>query len=354
MTQPPDDADRVQALEKENRRLQKQLTRANRNLDRFHRSREHAEALLGNIIAELKTSQTTLELRSQELEQALSELQTMQSRLIMSEKMSALGELVAGVAHEINNPVSFIYGNVNHARGYMADLLTILKTYRTAYPQPVAAIQDCLEDIDLEFVSDDFPKVMDSMQTGAERIKEIVLSLKTFSHMDQTECKVIDLHTGLDSTLVILASRLKGNPPRPTIMVNQQYGSLPPIHCYAGQINQVFMNILSNAIDALEASATPAPMITIVTAYEDEQAVITIRDNGPGMPAAVQEKVFNPFFTTKEVGQGTGMGMSISYQIIVDKHQGQLTCESGPDQGTEFTIRLPYQASSTNVRPREA
>ncbi|MEM9087625.1 MAG: hypothetical protein AAGC93_02665 [Cyanobacteria bacterium P01_F01_bin.53] len=230
---------RLKALEKENKGLKKKLARNERNLDQLCRSRQQAESLLSKTIQDLQTSKTTLRQRSKELEQALADVQSMQSRLLMSEKMSALGVLVAGVAHEINNPVSFIYGNIEHTKRYIEDLLTLVSVYQSCYPEPLPAVQDCIEEIDLDFLTEDLPKTMQSMRMGAERIKQIVLSLRTFSRMDEAEYKTVDLHEGLDSTLVILEHRIKENAKHPGIRINRQYGDLPLLACYAGQINQV-------------------------------------------------------------------------------------------------------------------
>lgn len=332
---------RLKTLEIENDRLQRKLSLNERNLERWHRSRQQAESLLSKTIHELQTSKTTLRHRSQELEKALEDLQAMQSRLLMAERMSSLGVLVAGVAHEINNPVSFIYGNVEHTEQYIEDLFTLISVYQRCYPNPLPAVQSCTQEIELEFLLEDLPKAMQSMRLGAERIRQIVLSLRTFSRMDEAEYKTVDLHDGLDSTLIILAHRLKQKDKSSAIKVTKNYGNLPPVACYAGQINQVFMNILVNAIDALEESPATDGEITISTACQEKQAIITIADNGPGMDEATREKIFNPFFTTKPVGKGTGMGMAISYQIVVDKHHGQLLLKSSQEKGTEFTVCLP-------------
>jgi signal transduction histidine kinase len=281
--------------------------------------------------------------RAEALEQTLQELQHTQSQLIQSEKMSSLGQLVAGVAHEINNPVSFIYGNISHASGYTTDLIELVKLYR----QSVSAedIQEKEEEIDLDFLVEDLPKLLTSMTVGADRIREIVASLKVFSRMDEPDCKAVDLHAGIDSTLMILKHRLKAVPGRKAITIITNYADLPLIECFAGQLNQVFMNLLSNAIDALEdlceRDSSFSPQIEIVTEMIDSMVRIRIHDNGSGIPEAIQSKLFDPFFTTKPVGKGTGLGLSISHQIVTERHKGRLECISNPTHGTEFIITIP-------------
>ncbi|MBD2328532.1 ATP-binding protein [Alkalinema sp. FACHB-956] len=351
-------AQRIQELEKANRILQKKLDRAQQGRLQVEESRRRAEAVLSTTIKELRESQNMLEERSQALEQALHDLQGMQTRMLMTEKMSALGVLVAGVAHEINNPVSFIYGNLDYANQYAQDLLRLVDLYQKHYPDPKSEIQDLIESIDLEFMKSDVPNVMNSMKMGAERIKEIVLSLRTFSRMDESEVKAVNLHEGLDSTLTILEHRLKPQPHRPRIEVMRQYGEIPEIECYAGQLNQVFMNIISNAIDALEEyfveiknspSHCPSPPLILTIKTElleaNQQVQICFQDNGPGIPPEVIPQLFDPFFTTKPVGKGTGLGLSISYQIVTEKHNGRLECLSKLGQGTEFIISIPARQS---------
>ncbi|WOB44434.1 PAS domain S-box protein [Thermoleptolyngbya oregonensis NK1-22] len=303
---------------------------------------------------ELERSEATLRQRSEELQNALQQLQRTQSQMIQAEKMSSLGQLVAGVAHEINNPVNFIYGNLSHASGYTQDLLGLLSLYQKHYPVPHPEIQDEAEAIDLPFVLEDLPKLISSIRVGAERIQKIVASLRTFSRMDEAEFKSVDIHDGIDSTLMILQNRLKGKSDRPEIRILKEYGNLPHVECYAGQLNQVFMNILSNAIDALEeAMAQPnspfqdkkrQPSIKIRTDLLNGQWVfIRISDNGPGIPEAIRQRLFDPFFTTKSVGKGTGMGLSISYQIVTERHSGTLECHSEPGNGAEFVVKIPLK-----------
>ena len=288
--------------------------------------------------------------QAEDLTKALQELKQTQMHMIQGEKMAGLGQLVAGVAHEINNPVNFIYGNLNYVEEYAQNLLDLMKLYAEHYVDPVPEIQDFAEDIDLEFVMQDLPKTMDSMKLGAERIRQLVFSLRTFSRLDEAEMKDVNLHQGIDSTLLILQHRLKARQAISQIEVVKNYGNLPLVKCHAAQINQVFMNLLSNAIDILEEKLTIekdfSPTIRITTTIKKDNpgsVLIKIADNGLGIPAEAKEKIFNLFFTTKDIGKGTGLGLSISYEIIVQKHSGQLSCNSQPNQGTEFIIEIPIE-----------
>jgi signal transduction histidine kinase len=280
-----------------------------------------------------------------ELQKLLEDLHRAQVQMVQSEKMSALGQMVAGVAHEINNPVSFIHGNLSHVREYIQDLLGLVQIYQTHYPTPVAAIEAEIEAIDLDFLRGDLLKVFNSMRLGTDRIRAIVLSLRNFSRLDEAGVKPVDLHQGIDSTILLLQHRLNANPDRSAINVIYDYGDLPNVECFPGQINQVLMNILVNAIDALAIhpeDRSPSPQIQIRTAVINAMWVeITICDNGTGMEAETRRQMFNPFFTTKPVGQGTGMGLAISYQIITENHRGHLNCVSTLGVGTEFTIQIP-------------
>ncbi len=282
---------------------------------------------------------------AKQLEQTLQELKHTQAQLIQSEKLSAIGQMVAGIAHEINNPVSFIYGNFHYASDYVQDLLGLLKLYQEHYSNPVEPIQDKIDAIDLDFLQEDLPKVLSSMQVGAERIRQIVLSLRNFARTDQVMTQSVDLHEGIDSTLLLLQHRLKASGNSPAIEVVKDYGQLPKIECFAGQLNQVFMNLLSNAIDALEDIPNRIGCITIRTLLntDNSRVIIQIVDNGSGMNQKVLSKLFEPFFTTKPPGKGTGLGLSISHQIVVERHRGILKCDSLPDKGTEFYIEIPLQ-----------
>jgi signal transduction histidine kinase len=291
--------------------------------------------------------------QAETLRTTLKTLQSTQSQLIQTEKMSSLGQLVAGIAHEINNPVNFIDGNLAYTATYSNNLLTLINAYQQAQPQPSDEIQALLEKIDFEFLSRDFPKVIASMQLGTSRIQAIVLSLRNFSRMDESEFQPVNLHDGVESTLLILQHRFKLDHNRPAIALIKDYGDLPIVECAAGLVNQVLMNLLSNAIDAFESNytktATTTPTITIITRADSSHIWIRIIDNGSGIPQSIQHRLFDPFFTTKPVGKGTGLGLSISYQIIVEKHGGTLECRSTIGQGTEFRIGLPLKISPNPI-----
>jgi len=331
------------------RKLTKSLAQQNELLRQEIKERIAVEARLQKLTEELEHR---VEKRTAELSEALHDLQQAQVQLVQKEKMSTLGQLVAGVAHEINNPVSFIAGNITHAQQYIKDLIEHLQLYQQQFPLPGDEIEHHAQDIDLEFLLQDLPSLIYSMQTGTERIRQISVSLRIFSRADTTAKVAVNIHEGIDSTLMILKHRLRANDKRPAINVIKNYGNLPLIECYAGQLNQVFINIISNAIDAFDEciqthsyAEMEAQENTIIISTEvaenANQVLIRISDNGPGMSPAVQEHLFEPLFTTKPLGKGTGLGLSISHQIVVEKHGGQLICQSVPKKGVEFVITLP-------------
>lgn len=345
------------------------------------------------LYQQTQTAKEIAQAKAEELQKTLEELKKTEIQLIQSEKMSSLGQLVAGVAHEINNPVNFIHGNLNYLQDYVKDLLGLMEMYQQEYPNPPLTIQKAIEDIDLHFLVEDLPQILNSMRMGTERIKEIVQALRNFSRLDEAQMKSVDIHSGIDSTLLILRDRLKAKPEHPTIEVIKEYGDVPKIECYAGQLNQVFMNLLTNAIDALEdavetglmdkrtptiwirtelskANANPEikPQLFVnctcgqngnkqgnqepIAPLNSDRVIVRIIDNGTGIPEELQKRLFDPFFTTKPVGKGTGLGLSISYQIIVEKHRGKLECISTLGSGTEFIISLPIQ--QTKLQATEA
>jgi signal transduction histidine kinase len=311
---------------------------------------------------ELEASEQKQREKSQQLEQALENLKQAQLQIIQSEKMSSLGQLVAGVAHEINNPVSFIYGNLNYADEYVNDLFKIIQIYQETYPDSKEQLAAEIEALDLEFIQDDLPQLLNSMRVGADRIREIILSLRNFSRLDEVAQKEVALQEGIESTLMILQNRLKATPDRPAIEVVKDYGNVPPITCAPGPLNQVFMNILANGIDAIEEAnqgksfteieANPGRIVIKTALVEPNQISISIKDNGGGIPPEVIQKIYDPFFTTKSVGKGTGMGLAISHQIITETHQGEFYCLSQAGQGTEFVIKLPI-AQQPHEQPHE-
>lgn len=315
-----------------------------------------------SLYKEARAAAEAAQQQAQQLSQAMTELRETQTQLIQTEKMSSLGQLVAGIAHEINNPVNFIHGNISHAQSYVQDLIALVQGYQDSVPNSPTTVETLLSQIDLPYLQEDYLKVFRSMQQGTERIREIVLALRSFSRLDESELKRVNLHEGIQSALLILQNRLKSNSHRPEIQIVKDYGLLPPVECYVSQLNQVLLNLLSNAIDALEEGFTPAakshsrpqppesallissnePQITIQTRLNAEGKItLCISDNGPGIPEAMQAKLFDPFFTTKTIGQGTGLGLSISYQIITQTHHGRIWCQSQPGQGAAFWIEMP-------------
>jgi two-component system, NtrC family, sensor kinase len=341
------------------------LARVERTLELSSQELLQANAQMQTLLQTVETqvAERTADLTQANLELAatLQELQQAQAQLVQTEKMSSLGQLVAGVAHEINNPVNFIHGNLTYLDEHIQDLLKLVQAYQKVLPDPPLELKTQLERLDFNFIEMDLPKLLQSMNGGTDRIQEIVSSLRNFSRLDESEVKTVELHQGIDNTLMILSHRFRATPDRPKIEVVKQYDQLPLVECYAGQMNQVFMNLLSNAIDALETVSeetiavhshpdTADRKIWVRTELLKNQRVrIWIQDNGPGIPERIKTRIFDPFFTTKPIGKGTGLGLSISYQIVTEKHQGQMWCDSVPGEGTQFIVELPLRQSRSRV-----
>jgi PAS domain S-box-containing protein len=312
----------------------------------------------------LRQSEAKYRNQAEQLKSILAELQQTQAQLVQSEKISSLSQLVAGIAHEINNPVNFISGNLTHADSHIQDLLNLIRLYQKHYPQPSAEILAKTEATDLDFLLEDLPKLFSSMKVGSERIHQLILSLCNFSRLNEADIKAVNIHEGIESTLMLLQNRLQAKDLQPAIQIIKDYGDLPLVECYAKQLNQVFMNILLNAVEALDrkwavseeclGEGQPeewqSPKIWIQTSLKGDRAVVQISDNGTGFSEQVKARLFDPFFTTKAIGEGTGLGLSVSYQVIVGNHQGQLQCCSTPGQGAEFMIEIPLQRQMPQCR----
>ena len=344
-------------LSEESRELaEEELAAQNQQLAQEIEERQQAQQKLERLT---QTLEQRVEARTEELSQALHRLKDTQAQLVQTEKMSGLGQLVAGVAHEINNPVNFIYGNLVHANDYIRDLLDFIRLYEQNCPTDDLEVQQRREEIELEFIAEDIVKILGSLRVGAERIREIVSSLRNFSRLDEAEVKPVDLHEGIESTLTILGNRLKARSDRPEVEIIRDYALLPEVLCHAGSLNQVFMNILVNALDALEErdrqresqeSYEHPSQIRISTEFETDWVRVIIEDNGPGIPEPVQSRIFDPFFTTKPIGKGTGLGMSICYQIVTEKHGGRLYYQPSMMGGAGFVIQLPREAEAMTQR----
>lgn len=331
-----------------NNRFQLLLEDVERQVQERTHELESANASLKQEITErtlaeesLRKSEEHSKKQTLKLKQTLQQLRSTQAQLIQTGKMSGLGQLVAGVAHEINNPISFIYGNINHANSYIDSLVHLLSLYQKYYPDANWEIQSEIEAIDLEFLISDLSKILTSMKTGADRIRQIVLSLRNFSRLDEAEMKQVDIHEGIESTLLLLQNRLNTKNSKEIALAKNFCENLPPVECYVGQLNQVFMHILNNAIDAVQSESEPAIAITTKLNHLNKGIQIYIKDNGIGIAPAIREKIFDPFFTTKSVGSGKGLGLSISYQIVVDQHGGKLEVSSEPSFGSNFMIEIP-------------
>ena len=333
--------EQIQELEKTIRVLRKKLKRSEKERSQIESDVATKEALLKNIIRELQTSQKTLEQKSQDLQEALETLQQMQMQLVQSEKMSALGQTTAGIAHEINNPLSFIYGNLYYLDEYVQDLFKLIRLYEHYSPSLPTEFHVERARMNISLIENDIPQILQSMHRGTQRIQDIVLALRNFSRLGEAGCKAINLHESLDSILMILRQKMIA------IQVFKHYGNIPLVTCYIGEINQVFINILNNAIDAIEQKAgklSDVGVISIWTRYQsDQRVIIMIKDNGVGIDPNTIDKIFDPFFTTKENGKNAGLGLAVAHQIVVEQHGGHLEVETEMGHGTEFIITLPIQ-----------
>lgn len=310
------------------------------------------QRLITSTISALRAYRNVIAVEEQtkELTKTLKTLQETQLQLIQREKMSSLGKMIAGIAHEINNPITFISGNIDYAREYVSDLLELIDLYQENSSVLVTAIEEKLEDLDLDFLSQDLKKIFRSMETGCDRISKIVLGLRNFSRLDEAQMKPVNIHEGLENTLLLLQYRLVTHGSYPEIAIVKNYGKLPLVNCYANQLNQVFLEIFTNAIDVLTTSENVGknPTIFITTEMKDSETVrVSIADNGIGMSENICQRIFDPFFTTKSVGEGTGLGLSIGYQVITEQHKGQLQCISQVGKGTEFIIDIPDGSPSS-------
>ncbi len=328
--------DELQAVGNAFNQMSDRLVEAHRELEKRVAQRTASLHVANQSLAQEVNERIETE---KNLSQAISQLKQAQLQLLQSERMSSLSQLVAGVAHEINNPASFIQGNLEPAQDYVETLLGLLQSYQTEYPEASAELQTAVAQADLDFMQADFPLLIQSVQTGVDRITEIVRSLQIFSHHDESETKAVDIHQGIDSALLILTSKLNATDRRPAITVKKDYGSLPKVYCYPGQLNQVFMGLLTNAIEALGNSSHPT--ITISTMVKGNDLSVSITDNGIGMDAATKRQIFDPFFTTKSVGEGNGLGLAMSYQIVSVNHQGTFICDSQLGVGSTFSITIP-------------
>ena len=346
--------------------------------DRLTRAYQELEQRVAERTASLHQANQTLLIEvgdridaEASLTQAMNELKRTQIQLLQTEKMSSLGQLVAGVAHEINNPVSFIEGNLAPAQEYVDSLLALLRKYQSECPEASDELEAAIEEADIDFIQADFPRLLKSMKNGADRITTIVRSLRTFSHLDESETKATDIHADLDSVLLLLSTQLNGTGEPALSMpikVVRNYGDLPKVYCYPGQLNQVFMGLITNAIEAITSAAKSTgtlqlkghlkdayePTLTLTTVATESYVRIQISDTGIGMSKTVKQHIFDPFFTTKPVGSGTGLGLSMSYQIVVNNHQGKLTCDSMPNEGTTFTIEIPLNLKLQNLPPESS